>query len=239
MSDIWAVVPAAGSGSRLAESVAKQYLEIDGRSLLDWSVAALLSYSDLRGCVVALPETDLEIEREGCLRDGRVTVCAGGASRAESVAAGLRALPASDEDWVLVHDAARPCLSQSELQSLIEEVTTSGVGGLLAVPVTDTLKRADEESRVKTTLDRDAIWRAQTPQMFRVGELRGALAAAEDKGVAVTDEASAMEAEGFEVQLVRGSIGNLKVTYASDMQLAAFWLQQLHGQDADTLGREN
>ncbi|MFT4768007.1 MAG: 2-C-methyl-D-erythritol 4-phosphate cytidylyltransferase [Glaciecola sp.] len=233
MSVLWAVVPAAGSGSRMAQNESKQYLKLCGRSLLDWSVSALLAYPGLRGCVVALSEADLIRPRDGALGDERVSFCTGGADRAASVAAGVAALPASDDDWVLVHDAARPCLSQHELESLVENVTEAGVGGLLALPITDTLKRADAESRVTATVDRECIWSAQTPQMFRVGELRTALQAARESGFTVTDEASAMEAAGFEVQLVRGSVTNLKVTYASDMQLAAFWLKQLYPQDVD------
>lgn len=239
MSELWAVVPAAGSGSRMSQGQSKQYLQLYGRTLLDWSVGALLSCSQLRGCVVALPKADLALDKVGVLEDARVSLCAGGASRAESVAAGIAALPAEDNDWVLVHDAARPCLSQSDLQTLIEAVSGSGVGGILALPITDTLKRADESDHVSATLDREAVWSAQTPQMFRVGELRGALAAAQANGYAVTDEASAMEASGFAVQLVRGSVGNLKVTYASDMQLAAFWLKELHPQEVSIEGRES
>lgn len=216
---------------------AKQYLQLHKRSLLDWSVGALLAWPELRGCVVALPAGDVQLAQEGSLRDTRVSLCVGGASRAESVMAGLKALPADDDDWVLVHDAARPCLSLADLKRLIREVTKSGVGGLLALPVTDTLKRSDGGTRVIGTVDRDAIWRAQTPQMFRVGQLRGALLAAQESGAPVTDEASAMEAAGLAVQLVPGSIGNLKVTYAADMPLAAFWLEQLYPQDDDmTLG---
>lgn len=224
----------------MAGSESKQYLKIAGRSLLDWSVGALLACPELRGCVVAVPEADVQQEREGSLGDERVSICAGGASRAASVAAALAALPAEDEDWVLVHDAARPCLSPQDLQSLVHNVSNTGVGGLLAVPITDTLKRADgaTQARVMSTIDREGIWSAQTPQMFRVGELRLALRAARESGFAVTDEASAMEAAGFEVQLVRGSVANLKVTYASDMQLAAFWLMQIYPQDGDMAGTE-
>ncbi|MDP5052890.1 MAG: 2-C-methyl-D-erythritol 4-phosphate cytidylyltransferase, partial [Congregibacter sp.] len=133
---------------------------------------------------------------------------------------------------------ARPCLSSADLQSLIDQVTRTGVGGLLALPVTDTLKRANAESRVTATIDRDSIWQAQTPQMFRLGELSAALQSAQANGSTMTDEASAMEAAGYPVQLVRGSVGNLKVTYKADMPLADFWLKRLHPQDADMAGRD-
>lgn len=223
----------------MAQHQPKQYLQLQGRCLLDWSVAALLSIDDLRGCVVALPHGDLERRLGGTLADARVSVCAGGASRADSVAAGLASLPAADEDWVMVHDAARPCLHRSDLQRLIVQVKTVGVGGLLALPVSDTLKRADSEARVLATIDREAIWSAQTPQMFRVGELRAALSEAKSSGRSVTDEASAMEHAGYPVQLVRGSPANLKVTYAVDLELAEFWLGKLASESAVLTGGDS
>jgi 2-C-methyl-D-erythritol 4-phosphate cytidylyltransferase len=232
VSAIWAVVPAAGSGSRMAGAVPKQYLSLRGRSILDWSVAALLASRQVQGCVVALPAADTERERSAALADPRVRVCAGGASRAQSVASGLAALPAAREDWVLVHDAARPCLPLTDLERLIERVTGAATGGLLAQPVTDTIKRGSHDSRVVATVDRRQLWRAQTPQMFRVGELGDALAAALESGAEITDEASAMELAGHPVQLVSGSAANLKVTYPADLALAGFWLEQAGGADA-------
>jgi 2-C-methyl-D-erythritol 4-phosphate cytidylyltransferase len=155
-----------------------------------------------------------------------VEVCAGGDSRAASVAAGLAALPAAADDWVLVHDAARPCLPRADLDALLARVERGGVGGLLARPVTDTLKRGSADAHVLATVDRRDLWQAQTPQMFRLGELRDALDAALDSGAEITDEASAMELAGFPVVLVSGSVANLKVTYPADLALAAFWLEQ-------------
>jgi 2-C-methyl-D-erythritol 4-phosphate cytidylyltransferase len=212
----------------------KQYLRIRGRTLLDWSVTALLASPFIEGCVVALPAADLEhpdgVSDAGFLRDLRVRRCAGGASRAASVLAGLAAVPAAEDDWVLVHDAARPCLLAEDLERLISAVTAAGVGGILARPVSDTLKRVDGRGRVAATVERRDLWSAQTPQMFRLGELRAALEQTAEHGAPVTDEASAMELAGHPVQLVEGSVANLKVTYPADMTLAAFWLEQLHGE---------
>jgi 2-C-methyl-D-erythritol 4-phosphate cytidylyltransferase len=208
----------------------KQYLCLNGRSLLDWSLGALLAAPALSGCVVALPQSDVAQVRRGQLKDPRVSCCAGGATRADSVMAALAALPAADEDWVLVHDAARPALPLGDVERLIAAVTGSRVGGILARPITDTLKRADAGQRVVATVDRRDLWSAQTPQMFRVGELRAALALAHERAAAVTDEASAMELAGHPVQVVEGSPANLKVTYPADLALAAFWLEQLYGE---------
>jgi len=222
---IWAVVPAAGSGSRVGAATPKQYLEIAGRPLLAWSVDALLASDRVEACVVALAPGDTRAAALPLFDHPRIRRCEGGATRAASVAAGLAALDARDDDWVLVHDAARPCLPLSALDSLIDRVLASGVGALLAQPQSDTLKRADARGRVVETLARDGLWRAQTPQMFAVGALRGALASAASAGAEVTDEASAMERAGFPVQVVEGPSCNLKVTYADDIELANHWLQ--------------
>lgn len=225
MSTIWAAVPAAGSGSRIGSGTAKQYLELHGRPIIDWSVSCLLASDRIRACAVALPEGHAARPQSGVLADSRVLCCTGGASRAASVAAALDVLPGEPADWVLVHDAARPCLPRDDLEKLMDRVQASGVGGLLARPQTDTLKRADGGGRVTATVSREGLWCAQTPQMFRLGELRAALANAETAGSSVTDEASAMELAGHPVQLVEGSPRNLKVTYPADLALAGYWLQ--------------
>ncbi len=230
MSALWAVLPAAGSGSRLGAPRPKQFLELHGRSLLDWSVSALLNAVPLQGVVIAMPESELaEFERQGILADSRVSFCAGGESRAHSVANGLAELPAQSSDWVLVHDAARPCVPVEDIRQLVQRVSTTGVGGLLACRVTDTLKRESSDARVAETVDRKFLWRALTPQMFAVGALRDALHDALDKGAELTDEASAMEYVGAPVQLVEASTANIKVTYPEDLALASFWLEQQSG----------
>jgi 2-C-methyl-D-erythritol 4-phosphate cytidylyltransferase len=156
----------------------------------------------------------------------------GGETRSDSVLAALAklALVASAQDWVLVHDAARPCVLPTEIESLVAIVKTGGVGGILAEPVVDTVKQASEDGRVVATLDRRCLWRAQTPQMFRVGLLHAALADARASGAPVTDEASAMELAGHPVQLVSGSARNFKVTVPEDLQLAEFFLRTTAGE---------
>jgi 2-C-methyl-D-erythritol 4-phosphate cytidylyltransferase len=214
----WGVIPAAGLGSRMAIDRPKQYLEIAGRTLLEHSLRCLLADGRVQGVAVALRADDDTGPRLPCLLDQRVILVEGGAERQDSVLAGLRALAprAHPGDWVLVHDAARPCLRREDLGRLIDAVLESGRGAILAQAVSDTVKRSDDGASIAATVDRRRLWLAQTPQMFRLGELSRALAA---EG-AVTDEASAMEAAGHPVGLVAGHRGNLKVTTADDFTMA-------------------
>lgn len=220
----WGVIPAAGVGSRMAAAVPKQHLEVGGKSLLQHSLDALLAIAAVESVVVALGVND---SRVSTLRGlPRLHLAVGGARRADSVLAALRVLQefADQDDWVLVHDAARPCLSPADGGRLVATVLASGTGALLAEPVVDTIKRVDGGGRVLETVDRSELWRAQTPQMFRLGELLAALELALAAGVAITDEASAMEWAGHPVAVVPGSSRNLKVTLPEDLALAAFYL---------------
>lgn len=218
----WAVVPAAGRGERFGGSSPKQYAAIDGRPMLSWTLQALLAEPSIAGVMVAVAESDRRWYRLAESRDPRVGCCLGGATRAESVALALQALGplASGQDWVLVHDAARPCLARADLRALLQAVGRDPVGGLLAHPASDTLKRADGEGRAEGTLAREGIWRAQTPQAFRYGLLCRALALCRDRERVVTDEASAIEALGLRPLLVRGRADNLKVTSREDLVIA-------------------
>ena len=227
----WAVLPAAGTGSRMGEELPKQYLEVAGATLLEHSLRALLRCEQLAGVVVALHPEDSRAAGLPVFQDPRVHSVTGAEQRSGSVLAGLDSPMslAAPMDWALVHDAARPCLQLEDIQRLIAAVMTGGTGGILAEPITDTVKQASDESRVLRTLDRTTLWRAQTPQMFRLDELRLALAQAQEQGLAVTDEASAMEMAGYPVQLIAGSAGNLKVTVPADLSLAAWYLEQRAG----------
>lgn len=224
MARHYAIVPAAGSGSRFGAEVPKQYLSLLGYPLIWHTLAALCRHPRLERVWVVIAREDewwSRPEWQSCwleLGPRLEVVACGGASRAESVANGLAAAVTAiaDADWVLVHDAARPCLTHALLDQLIDALDADPVGGLLAVPVADTLKRADAEQRVEATLARDGLWQAQTPQMFRAGLLRAALAAHAD----VTDEAGALEAAGYRPRLIRGDARNLKVTYPADLALA-------------------
>lgn len=219
----WAVVPAAGSGQRMGSATPKQYLPLADRTVLAWTLDTLLAHPRIAGVVLAVAEDDQRWS--GCVPAGaqaRVRRVVGGVERCDSVEAGLDLLAAERpaDEWVLVHDAARPCLHPKDLGRLVDAVEQDPVGGLLAAPCTDTIKRADDASRVGETLDRRTLWRALTPQMFRLGALRAAYAAARDADRVPTDEAAAIEATGARPRLVAGRVDNVKVTNPEDLALA-------------------
>lgn len=217
----YALIPCAGSGSRAGTAQPKQYQHVAGARLIDHTVNALLGVPALAGVgVVVAPDDTVYFSPETRVRVWHV----GGATRAHSVFNGLQALQgagARSQDWVLVHDAARCLLRPAEVQALIHACIDDPVGGLLAVPVPDTLKKADAHGRTQQTVDRADVWQAQTPQMFRLSALWAALEAQRADGFAgITDEASAMERSGLAPRLVRGSVQNFKVTYPEDFALA-------------------
>ncbi|MCY1292611.1 2-C-methyl-D-erythritol 4-phosphate cytidylyltransferase [compost metagenome] len=217
----WAVIPAAGIGSRMRADRPKQYLELAGRSILERTLDCFLGHPGLKGLVLCLAPDDPWWPTLACSSDPRIIRVDGGGERADSVLNGLLRLNemgAVSDDWVLVHDAARPNLSRSDLDHLLGELDDDPVGGLLAVPARDTLKRADSSGRVSETIDRSVVWLAYTPQMFRLGALHRALADALVAGVAITDEASAMEWAGQAPRLVEGRADNIKVTTPEDLQ---------------------
>ena len=221
----FALVPAAGNGARFGSQIPKQYLELAGRPMIHHSVAALCLCGQIdRVWVILSPGDEWWGGYDWSVLEPKLRVLfCGGATRAESVSNGLHAIAdvVSDEDWVLVHDAARPCLSQAMLDALCEELRDDPVGGLLAVPLADTLKRADAARRVVATESREGLWQAQTPQMFRYGLLSRSLAG----NFAVTDEASALEAAGYQPRLVKADATNFKVTFPADLRLAELVLQ--------------
>jgi len=214
------LVPAAGSGARFGSAGPKQYSPLAGKPMLHHSIARLLAAPEVEIVFVVLPPADTEFREHDWSAFGErlAPLYCGGASRRDSVLNGLVACASAVDpnDWMLVHDAVRPCLGKAELRRLIDEAGADEVGGILAVPVADTLKRSDGEHRVVATEPREGLWQAQTPQMFRHGMLLRALRDAEH----VTDDASAVEALGYKPRLVRGSTKNLKVTFPSDLEIA-------------------
>lgn len=221
----WVVIPAAGIGSRMRADRPKQYLQLAGRTILEHTLDCFLDHPRLKGLVLSLAADDPFWSALPCATDPRIQRVEGGAERADSVLAGLLRLVelgAQEGDWVLVHDAARPNLARSDLDRLLAELADDPVGGLLAVPARDTLKRIGADGRVAETVDRSLIWQAYTPQMFRFAALHRALADALVAGVAVTDEASALEWVGQAPRLVEGRADNLKITRPEDLE----WLRQ-------------
>ncbi|MCQ4329293.1 2-C-methyl-D-erythritol 4-phosphate cytidylyltransferase [Stutzerimonas stutzeri] len=220
LPSFWVVIPAAGVGSRMRADRPKQYLPLAGKTIIEHTIECFLDHPRLLGVVVSLATADPYWPRLECASDSRIQRADGGAERAESVLSGLRRvaeLGARDEQWVLVHDAARPNLAREDLDRLLAELANDPVGGLLAVPARDTLKRAGDDGRVQETIDRSVVWQAFTPQMFRLGALRDALAGALEAGAPVTDEASALEWAGLSPKLIEGRADNLKVTRPEDL----------------------
>jgi 2-C-methyl-D-erythritol 4-phosphate cytidylyltransferase len=218
---LYALVPCAGYGERACTAGPKQYEALAGSTVVGHTLRALSGVSRLHRVLVVLSPSDALFESHAPGFEGWVART-GGATRADTVAAGLRELAvrgAQATDWVLVHDAARCLIRPAWVDALIDACLDDDVGGLLALPVADTLKR-EEAARVSATVDRARMWQAQTPQMFRLGLLSEALAAAAQRGVAVTDEASAVEAMGHAPRLVRGDLENFKVTFPPDFDLA-------------------
>ncbi|MCC6195019.1 MAG: 2-C-methyl-D-erythritol 4-phosphate cytidylyltransferase [Burkholderiales bacterium] len=218
------LLPAAGNGVRFGGDRPKQYSTIGGKTLLQHSLERLAAGIPLARAYVALSDHDVWFESEVAARADVTALRCGGATRAETVANSLRAMDAAPDDWILVHDAVRPCIDESSLGRLLREVGDDAVGGLLAVPAAATLKRADEHGRSVRTEPRERIWHAQTPQMFRYTVLRDALSRPGFEHV--TDEAQAVEAIGLHPRLVVGSRANVKVTYPDDLLLAAAIMAQ-------------
>ena len=225
----WAIVPAAGAGKRMGASVPKQYLQLASQTVLEHTLDRLLGCGRIAGVVLVLSPGDEFWPAIGARYAGRnIEPVRGGAERCHSVFNGIDHLAAraSADDWVLVHDAARPCVRVTDIERLMDILAGGEQGGLLGVPVADTMKRVDGEFRVAATVERAGMWHALTPQMFRYGKLRHALEQAIEDQALVTDESSAMELAGHEPVLVEGHADNIKVTRPEDLALATFYLQQ-------------
>ncbi len=227
-----ALVPAAGLGTRIGDALPKQYLDVNGVPMIHHALAALAAVPRIRKVLVVLAPADTHWQKFdwsglGTFGAKIETAHCGGPSRGMSVANGLDWLAASSappdrNDWVLVHDAARPCIRKELIEQFLDELEQDPIGGLLALPLTDTVKLSDEAQRVARTVPREGLWRAQTPQMFRYAMLREALRGMLD----ASDEAQAIEALGHAPRLVTGDSTNLKVTFASDMTLARILLRE-------------
>lgn len=225
----WGILPAAGSGKRMATNIPKQYCRIGGRYLIDHSLTALFSHPLIKTVVVSLKENDPYWRQSEYYKDSRVWVCQGGARREHSVWAAMQILRpyCDDDDWVLVHDAVRPCLHRNDLATLIRSLQSDSVGGILAQESRDATKLAGVDGYIKKSLDRRLLYRAQTPQMFRYSLIFKALQNVIDKCIHLDDEAAAMEEAQHRVRLISASEINIKVTYPADLTLARAWLQHV------------
>ncbi|MEB6607042.1 MULTISPECIES: 2-C-methyl-D-erythritol 4-phosphate cytidylyltransferase [Aeromonas] len=217
-----AIVPAAGIGSRMGAECPKQYLSLAGKCILEHTLERLLSHPAIARVIVALAPHDRWFETLAVAADPRVWRVEGGSERAWSV---LNGLHVAQGEWVLVHDAARPCLTHGDLDRLIATAMACD-GAILGSRVRDTMKRTDAAGNILATVEREQLWHALTPQMFPTGPLRRALEEGLALGAAITDEASAMERAGFAVRMVEGRADNIKVTRPEDLSLAELYLQQ-------------
>ena len=221
---LWAIVPAAGLGKRFGSNTPKQYLTLLDRTVLEHSLSALLALPSIERVLVAINPADQVWSSLSCASDPRVEVISGGAERQESVRnALLRVMDCgAADDWVLVHDAVRPCVEAEDIERLIALAGADAVGGLLVAAMDNTVKQcaAGAESRVERTLDRAVLWNAMTPQMFRAGPLLHALEAARADGAALSDESSAMERCGHAPLLIESAKSNIKITHPSDLVVA-------------------
>lgn len=224
----WAIVPAAGNGRRMGAALPKQYLRLGDRTVLEHTLDTLLAVEALAGVVLIIAPDDSNWDAIRPRYAGKsLDVVSGGAERCHSVLNGLDALAgkATASDWVLVHDAARPCVRRDDIRALITSMDADSDGGLLGVPVADTMKRVAADGRVVATVDRGGLWHAFTPQMFRLDQLGTALRQAIEAHSLVTDEASAMELAGYRPLMVQGHRDNIKITLPADLELAGFYLQ--------------
>lgn len=224
---LWAVVPAAGAGKRMGANAPKQYLQLAGKTVIEHTLTRLIDAQVFAGIIVAISGEDEFWPQLEISKSPLILTAQGGKERADSVLSSLHSLAkvAEPDDWVLVHDAARCCLTITDIHKLIEQVSQDANGGILAVPMHDTLKSV-HSGKIAQTVDRSRIWRALTPQMFRCAALREALIQALEMNNLVTDEASAMELIGETPSIVEGRTDNIKITRPEDLALANFYLEQ-------------
>ncbi|HEY8220074.1 MAG TPA: 2-C-methyl-D-erythritol 4-phosphate cytidylyltransferase [Methylobacter sp.] len=222
----WAIVPAAGVGKRMQADRPKQYLELAGKTVIEHTLSRLLQSDVFTAIAVAVSEEDPYWPDLAISQHKNIITAPGGKERADSVLSGLKTIreQASDDDWVLVHDAARPCITATDIHHLIDSLVNDDVGGILALASPDTLKQVQGNS-ITGTLDRSHIWRALTPQMFRYGMLKTALEQTQGNP-AITDDASALELQGMQPKIVEGRPDNIKITRPEDLALAQFYMEQ-------------
>lgn len=220
--EYWAIVPAAGTGKRMGAEIPKQYLTLNGKTVIEHTLDRLLNVERLSGVIVVVSPYDQHWRELPISRHPKVGTVEGGHERCDSVLNGLRALNGrvSKLDWVLVHDAARPCVMEENIQVLCDEVEEHLIGGILGVPVSDTLKQINSDYGIDSTVDRRVLWHAQTPQLFRFGVLKDALEQALSQSRDITDEASALEAQGYCPMMIEGRRDNMKVTRPEDLAMA-------------------
>ena len=227
--NIWVIIPASGVGKRMGSAVPKQYLKLNDKTVIEHTFNVFDKHESISEIVIAISKDDEYWPSLNISLSKPLHVTHGGKERCDSVLNGLKFLEnkAEDNDWVLVHDAARPCLRDSDLNLLLDTLKEHDIGGILAIPVRDTMKRSIKNNLIKETVERENLWHALTPQMFRYSMLKNALESSLNNSVVVTDEASAIEFAGLRPVLVEGHSDNLKITRPEDLALASFFLKQI------------
>lgn len=230
---IWVIIPAAGVGKRMESDTPKQYLELNSKTIIEHTLSVFDKHHSVSEIVVSISDGDEYWASLNINLSKPLHIAKGGKERCDSVLNGLKLIEnkAADDDWVLVHDAARPCLRNEDLSLLLGTLEEHTVGGVLAVPVRDTMKRSTDKNLIKETVERENLWHALTPQVFRFSMLKDSIESALSNNEVVTDEASAIELAGYQPVLVEGHADNLKVTRPEDLKLASFFLQQIQLDD--------
>jgi 2-C-methyl-D-erythritol 4-phosphate cytidylyltransferase len=225
----WVVIPAAGVGKRMGVDKPKQYITVNDKTILEHTIDCFINREEIENVVVAISKADEYWPSLKISEHEKVITAPGGAERYHSVFNGLQVLEnkADENDWILVHDAARPCLSQSAIDRLMIELREHEVGGILAMPCRDTMKRANETNEIIDTVERESLWHAQTPQMFKYGKLYSAINKVLEKEFVVTDEAMAIEHSGYKPLLVEGQQENIKVTHKDDLKYLELYLDKM------------
>jgi 2-C-methyl-D-erythritol 4-phosphate cytidylyltransferase len=230
MNKLWIIVPAAGTGTRMAAAIPKQYLPLLDKTILEHTLERLLAIPHQEKILLVLSVDDTHWKTLPLAQDARIQSVQGGARRCDSVLNALNLLTnqAVSNDWVLVHDAARPCVALDNILDLLEKIKSHAVGGILGIPVSDTLKKidaSDSKKEIIDTVDRQSLWRAQTPQVFRFGLLRECLTRALMEGKTINDESSAVEVYGYKPLIIEGREDNIKITRPEDLSMAALLMR--------------
>ncbi len=225
----WVVIPAAGIGKRVGIDKPKQYISVNDKTIIEHTINCFINREEIEGVVVAISKSDEYWPTLSISKHEKIIIAPGGDERYQSVFNGLHALhdKAEGDDWVLVHDAARPCLNQSAIDRLMINLRTHAVGGILALPCRDTMKRADNSNEIVETVERESLWHAQTPQMFKYGKLYSAIEKMLNEDIVVTDEAMAMELSGYKPMLVQGHQENIKITHKDDLKHLELYLNEM------------
>jgi 2-C-methyl-D-erythritol 4-phosphate cytidylyltransferase len=226
---LWVVIPAAGIGKRMGVDIPKQYITVCDKAIIEHTVEKFTSRNDLQGILVALSNSDQHWSTLELSENNKITTVTGGEERYKSVYNALCSLKnkADDDDWILVHDAVRPCITTSEIDQFIADLDhLNGIGGILALPCFETMKKANTNHEIEETIDRKFIWHAQTPQMFRYKKLFLAIEKIMNENIFITDEAMAMELAGYKPMLIQGTHSNIKITDQNDLKYLESFLRQ-------------